>query len=76
MNSWEEIGDEIRILGNLPARDPYRHNFEHHTITGASGRMFDTTVGIYKSRRPDFPPLTSFFFSNVKSKNVEAGMLI
>ena len=41
--------------------------------------MFDTAVGIYKvdkSRRPDFPPLISFFLSKVKSKNVEAGMLI
>ena len=55
------------------------HNFEHHAITGASGIMFDTAVGIYKvdkSRRPDFPPLISFFLSKVKSKNVEAGMLI
>ena len=65
MNAWEETGDGIRILGNLPGRDPDRHNFEHHTITGASGIMFDTTVGIYKvdkSCRPVFPPLISFFF--------------
>ena len=79
MNAWEEISDGIRIWRNLPARDPGRHNFEHHAITGASGIMFDTAVGIYKvdkSRRPDFPPLISFFLSKVKSKNVEAGMLI
>ena len=56
-----------------------RHNFEYRTITGASGIMFDTVVRIYKvdkSRRPDFPPLISFFFQTYSQPHPESGSLI